>query len=306
MNRSENGPKFPEIHGVLFPACGVKFTGYENLFLQKADYNTDALFKRASGCSLFKIPETSSSVDEGNDELQNQLLTYIYSCAFSDIIRRFYTNLEWCTFYSMGIYAALYHAGVYGFESGLKLVESAYTAIMTAKGNASYAIATIIGLERAAIEMHLKCVGGLLDIINENNNLSFVVCGESAKIQILVDAVINDGAMKTVILPLSAPYHAVKDYTKLESLRMCCDDTITNIPDIKIVSCVNQSILDTPEKIKQTILENVAWRKTFEMLLTNALTSFFECGPGESLYKAGKFIDGKFSIAGCKKYSALV
>jgi len=252
MNRIENSTKFAELQGVLFPACGVKFTGYENVFLQKFDYDTGALFNRASRCSSFKIPESSSSLDVGSDELQNQLLTYIYSCAFSDIVRKLYKNIEWCTFYSMGIYAALYHAGVYGFESGLKLVETAYSTIMTAKGTASYAIATIIGLERAVIETHMRCIGGILDIINENNSLSFVVCGDSAMVKILVDAVTDDGAMKTVMLPLSAPYHAVKDYAKLESLRVCCDDTIQNVPDVKIVSCVNQTILDTTEKIKQT------------------------------------------------------
>lgn len=307
MNKPESVSKFPELHGVLFPGCGVKFTGYENAFLQKSGYDIEGLFKRASLCSSFKIPESLSAADEWRDELQNQLLTYIYSCAFSDIIRQLYTKIPWCTFYSMGIYAALYHAGVYSFESGLKLVETAYAALMTAKGMVSYAVATIIGLERAGIEKHIAGAGGMLDIINENNSLGFVVCGECANLTMLVDAVTDDGAMKTVVLPLSAPYHAVKDKTQLEPLRLCCDEVIRSAPDVTIVSCVNQTILDTVEKIKHTVLDNVAlpinWRKTFEFLLANGGCEFFECGPGESLYKAGKFIDGKFTITGCKKYS---
>lgn len=309
MNHSETVMKFPDVHGVLFPGCGVKFTGYENAFLQKFDYDIEILFKRASACSSYKIPESLSTPDAECDELQNQMLTYIYSCAFSDILKRMYTNIQWCAFYSMGIYAALYHAGVYRFESGLKLVETAYTSVMASKGAVSYAIATIIGLERTTIEKHMACVGGILGIINENNSLSFVVCGESIKVTMLVDAVTDDGAMKTVVLPLSAPYHAVKDQSRLEPLRVCCDAVIKNAPNINVVSCVNQTILDTAEKIKNTVIENVAlpinWRKTFELLLANGGKEFFECGPGESLYKAGKFIDGEFTIAGCKKYSAL-
>ncbi len=309
MNHSETVSKFPELHGVLFPGCGVKFTGYENIFLQKSGYDIDRLFRRASACSSFKIHEPVCTSDEECDELQNQLLTYIYSCAFSDILRKNYANISWCAFYSMGIYAALYHAGVYTFESGLKLVETAYTAVMAAKGTVSYAIATIIGLERTVVEKHIVCVGGMLDIINENNRLSLVVCGESTRVAQLVDAVTDDGAMKTVVLPLSAPYHAVKDQSQLEPLRLCCDDVIVNDPDVNIVSCVNQRILDTTDKIKHTVLDNVAlpinWRKTFEQLLKNGGTEFFECGPGESLYKAGKFIDGTFTITGCRKYSFL-
>jgi [acyl-carrier-protein] S-malonyltransferase len=310
MNLSETVKKFPELHGVLFPGCGVKFTGYENTFLEKSGYDIGALFKQASECSSFKIPESSCNADDVSDELQNQLLTYIYSCALSDSIRKMYTSIPWCAFYSMGIYAALYHTGVYRFESGLKLVETAYTAIMTAKGTVSYAIATIIGLERLTIEKHMAYVGGMLDIINENNSLSFVVCGESTKVTMLVDAVTDDGAMKTVVLPLSAPYHAVKDQTYLEPLKLCCNAVIKNTPNVNVVSCVNQTIPDTVEKINKTVLENVAlpinWRKTFELLLANAGKEFFECGPGESLYKAGKFIDGEFTIAGCKKYCALL
>jgi [acyl-carrier-protein] S-malonyltransferase len=310
MNKPESVSKFPELHGILFPGCGVKFTGYENVFLQKSGYDIEAIFKRASACSSFKFPESLRNADQGIDELQNQMLTYIYSCALSDSIRNIYANIPWCSFYSMGIYAALYHTGVYTFESGLKLVETAYKTVMEAKGAVSYAIATIIGLERAAIEKHIVSVCGMLDIINENNSLSFVVCGESTKVSMLVKAVTDDGAMKTVVLPLSAPYHAIKDYSKLEQLRLCCNEVIKSNPRFRIVSCVNQTVLDTAEKIKLAVLDNVAfpinWRKTFEHLLANACNEFFECGPGESLYKAGKFIDGTFSIAGCKKISALI
>lgn len=310
MNHSETVSKFPELHGVLFPGCGVKFTGYEKTFLQKSGYDIEHLFKRASACSSFKIPEPVCTSDDEYDELQNQLLIYIYSCAFSDILKRIHTGISWCAFYSMGIYAALYHAGVYTFESGLKLIETAYTAVMAAKGSVSYTIATVIGLERTTVEKHIACIGGMLDIINENNGLSLVVCGENTRVTQLVDAVTDDGAMKTVILPLSAPYHAVKDQSKLESLRLCCDDVIINAPDVKIVSCVNQTILNTTDTIKYTILDNVAlpinWRKTFELLLENGCTEFFECGPGDSLYKAGKFIDGTFTITGCRKGCTLL
>ncbi|NLD93182.1 MAG: ACP S-malonyltransferase [Fibrobacter sp.] len=310
MNHSETVLKFPELHGVLFPGCGVTFTGYENVFLQKSGCDIKQLFRRASGCSSFKIPEPVCTRDDEYDELQNQLLTYIYSCAFSDILRNIHPNVSWCAFYSMGIYAALYHAGVYTFESGLKLIETAYTAVMAAKGTVSYAIATIIGLERATVEKHIAYSGGMLDIINENNGLSFVVCGENTRVTQLVDAVTDDGAIKAVILPLSAPYHAVKDLSKLESLKLCCDNVIVSAPNVKMVSCVDQTILDTTDTIKHTILDNVAlpinWRKTFELLLGNDGTEFFECGPGDSLYKAGKFIDGTFTITGCRKYSALM
>jgi [acyl-carrier-protein] S-malonyltransferase len=199
---------------------------------------------------------------------------------------------------------------VYRFESGLKLVETAYWSIMASKGAASYAIATIIGLERKTIETHMADIGGVLDIINENNTLSFVVCGERTSVAMLVDAVTCDGAMKTVVLPLSAPYHAVKDSTQLETLRKCCNEVVINTPSVNLVSCVNQTILDTVDKIKDAVLDNVAlpinWRKTFEFLVANGGYMFFECGPGESLYKAGKFIDGKFSITGCKKFNVLL
>lgn len=310
MNVSHIGINYPELHGMLFPGCGVKFTGYENVFLSKYGYDIGTLFKQASACSSFKIPVSSSGNSDETDELQNQLLTYIYSCALSDCIRKIYPDIPWCAFYSMGIYAALYHAGVYSFESGLKLVETAYTAIMAVKGTVVYAIATIIGLERVVVEKHIGVVGGVLDIINENNSLSFVVCGESSKVTKLVDAVTGDGAMKTVVLPLTAPYHAVKDYLQLEPLRICCNEVVNNVPAVNIVSCVDQTILDTVEKIKHAVLENVAfpinWRKSFELLLEYGGTVFFECGPGESLFKAGKFIDGNFTIAGCKSYSALL
>jgi len=310
MNKTESVSELPELHGVLFPGCGVTFTGYENAFLQKSGYFIEELFNRASACSSFKKPESLRNAGDECDELQNQLLTYCYSCAISDSIRQRYTTIPWCTFYSMGIYAALYHTGVYTFESGLKLIETAYRTVMKAKGSVSYALATIIGLERTVIEKHIVYAGGLLDIINENNSLSFVVCGECTTVTKLVQAVTDDGAMKTVVLPLSAPYHAVKDQTKLEPLRLCCDEVIVHVPDSTVVSCVNQTIMDTVERIKNTVIENVAlpinWRKTFEYLLVNGGHTFFECGPGESLYKAGKFIDGKFTITGCKKYSAFL
>ena len=41
---------------------------------------------------------------------------------------------------------------------------------------------------------------------------------------------------------------------------------------------------------------NINWKLTMEEMINKGINKFIECGPGKSLLKIGKFIDGDFTI----------
>ena len=198
----------------------------------------------------------------------------------------------------MGIYAALFDAGVVSFETGLELIRLAYHAMLASIKNGPFGMGTLIGLNRKDIQQLIDQSGLRIEITNQNASHSFVVSGFGEDITKLLEHSKAEGALHVRDLDVSIPYHsrfltdgAIDFEQKIKHLRF-------SAPRNQIVSLIDQTILTTGESMRHEVIRNLFhplnWFNTNLMMLKQDITVFVECGPSKGLIKNAKFVDGNY------------
>jgi [acyl-carrier-protein] S-malonyltransferase len=295
---------------LLFPAIGIEFFGNERELVRKFTNELNDYFIRAKDVLNLNFQINFSDEHYLKNELESQFLTYLYSCVISNIIKNNNIKIEYAAGYSMGLYSALYFAGAVTFEEGLLLIRSAFDNSINVLKNIDFAMAGIIGLEEKFLIDLINKNFSSIEIINRNNPHSLVVSGLKNEINELLLTARDEGALNTKILPVSAPYHTkfVKEagvlfYNFIKSIKIKSASS-------KLVSGIDQRIFTTKDEIENELLNNLLirmnWNNTMNKLIELKSNIMIECGPGNSLYKNGKFIEGDFKIYTLKTLSRLI
>jgi malonyl CoA-acyl carrier protein transacylase len=234
------------------------------------------------------------------DELKTQYLTYIYSCAVTEVLDKKRLIPAYSAGYSMGIYAALVHAKVVTFDDGLLLIKKAYETIREIVQDKKYGMCSIIGLSREDINSLIDSQNLHVQITNQNSSFTFVISGLYEDIMSLLKTATDEGALHTHLLNVSLPYHS--DY--LRETKPAFSDFIKKIrfanPQTKILSLIDQQIPEDPADIIEEVINNLFtplnWYQTQSELLRFGVNLFVECGLGKNLMKNSKFIEGEFKF----------
>jgi [acyl-carrier-protein] S-malonyltransferase len=296
----------------IFPAFGSDLAGYENQFILEYSSNAKIFFLEAS--SLLNIdfefinPSSESVV---KDELLSQYVTFIYSAIISKVLKYKFNIAPYCAGYSMGLYAALYHAEALDFSDGLLLIKKAFELINESLKDEEFSMAGIVGLELKDISSIIKKHSKRVSIININNKNSFAVSGVKDEVKEIITAAREEGALGIKELEIKTPYHTqfisskTKDKFKkyLKSLKI-------KKPIYKIISNIDQREVNSRGEIVKELTGNINkkqnWHKTMLKLIKLKNDSFFECGPSKSLYKISKFIEGKHKVYTLKELKTLI
>lgn len=234
------------------------------------------------------------------DELKTQYLTYIYSCAVADVLSEKKIIPAYSAGYSMGIYAALFHAQVVTFSDGLFLIRKAYETIRNIVKDKKYGMCSIIGLSREDIVSLIRLHNLHVEITNQNSSFAFVVSGVHSDILNLLHAATAEGALHTHLLKVSLPYHSFFLRETKYIFSGFIEKMLFKNPQTKIITLVDQQILEDPLVIKKEVIRNLFtplnWFQTQSELMKAGVTLFLECGPGKNLVKNSKFITGEYQF----------
>lgn len=232
------------------------------------------------------------------DEFKTQLITYAYSCTLSDMLKQKGVLADFISGFSMGIYAALYHAGSITYETGLSLVSKAYLDSIQCLKSRQFTMGTIIGLSQRDVTSLIEQHNLPLEIINLNSPISITISGLMYHVNLLLDRAMEEGAMKTRILKVSVPYHTRYLAPVAESFSAHVKEAEISTPNTPIVSQIDQSILQGPVAIREELVKNLyhhlSFMHTHQKLLELGVKSFVECGPGKSLTRNSRFLEGEF------------
>lgn len=284
----------------IFPAFGGKYLGNEqDLLHEYSDLLPDLLY-RAEKTVKLNVREFLSRTD-GNfkDELQSQYAAYLFSSALSEVIKRSGLHTKFAAGYSMGLYAALYHAESITFEQGLDLIYTAYQNIMSSDKTSRFGVGVISGLELTDVSNILAAYDDL-EIINVNNKVSFLIAGYEENVRTALAIARGQGALHIKYLSLNSPYHsrfmegAAREFTHyLDSVKI-------QDPVYPIISTVDQREINSSSEVVRDLADNVCrninWLNTMTRMIEAGVDTFIECGPGKSLYEISKFIDGMFEV----------
>ena len=285
----------------IFPAFGTKYLSNEIEILKEFSNDLDSLCSFAEKNFDFNRTLLYKQRDGlFQDELTSQLAAYIYSCSVSNLIKRKNIQSNYTAGYSMGLYATVYHNESITFPDGLYLIKKAYNFIHDASKDLNFGMGIIVGLSRDDICNIFKKVSHDMEIINTNNNHSQVISGLRADVDKCIPMAKEEGAINARILPMGSPYHS----KYMDKAAIDFNEFLKNIeikdPIFKIISTIDQRTINNKYEIRKDLVNNINmninWKLTMEEMIKRGINTFIECGPGKSLLKIGKFIDGDFEI----------
>ena len=284
----------------LFPAFVLKYKGSEIKNINDSGIDFSVRLKKAS--EIAGIDLTSFDISGNNfmdDELKNQLITYLISCSYSDILKAKNILPRQITFLSMGVYSALYSAESISFNDGIILIKRIFEYLNNQITGKKYKMLAITGFGMDDIEAIIFAEKLDCQIVIKNNEHSFIIAGLEEDISVLNKKAQSEGALHLNLFPVSLPYHSKHIDTNSFTEHLFNGVEIKN-PTYKLFSSITQAGIDTPGAIVTTIFSNlktfIDWHKTKTTLIEMGYSHFIECGPGDSLKRISKFIDGKHNV----------
>lgn len=285
----------------IFPAFISEFTQKELDFLDQNNIDLNSYINKVSTVLQIDLPNFSYDLEDyTSSELYSQLLAYMFSCAFNDVLISKGTNPDFLAGYSMGIYASIYSAKSVSFEDGAKLIYHAFNLVEDLTQTKLYGMAAIIGLSVSDVKQLIEKYTPDLEIINVNNELSLVIAGKKSDIKILLQKAKDEGAITTAELTVNTPYHSKYLIKYSESFSRFINSISFYEPQIPIISTYNQRKIENIAGIKAELIFNLTqkinWYKTIQNLLEHKVSEMFECGAGKDLKKISRFICGDYQM----------
>ncbi len=287
-----------ELTAHLFPAFTLKYTGKEIDILKKHDVKLNERIFTAEQISDIKISDfnikTNNYID---DELKNQILSYLFACAFSDIVKKHFPAPAFVSGFSMGLYAALYHTNSLSFENGLILIKNIYDKIKNIYSETEQAMASVVGFEENELKKYIEDFKDI-EIVIKNGIYSFIISGEKKEINKLLRLLKSEGAIHIALLNVRNSYHTKKLQKHEGMFSEIVKKISINNADTPLISMISQNTFftkeDTAKEIVRNITQNLNFFETVKVLNKLKIKTFIETGAGTSLLKSSKFIDGDF------------
>jgi len=209
---------------------------------------------------------------------------------------------------SLGELTALYAAGVYDFEDGLRLVAERGRLMQEACEATDGGMASVIGGEPDAVEALAREFD--IEIANYNCPGQIVVSGEKANVMAAVEEANQRDFKMVKLLNVAGAYHSRLMRPAREAFAEYVRDFEFRAPRRPVYANATGRIAEDPEAIKKTLADQIVSPVQFERCLRNAVAEtatrkFFECGPGKILSGLARRTDRSLEVAPVADYSDL-
>jgi [acyl-carrier-protein] S-malonyltransferase len=191
--------------------------------------------------------------------------------------------------HSLGEYSALVVGGALGFAEAVRLVRRRGEFMQEAVPVGTGAMAALMGVDLATAEQ--VCVetarGEVVGVANINSPGQIVIAGHRAAVERAVAAAAARGGRKSVMLPVSAPFHCALMKPAADRLAAELDRVTVSAPRVRIVRNVDGGVTTAADEVKPFLVQQVAspvrWTDCVERLQREGATAFLEVGPGRVL-----------------------
>ncbi|HUP36127.1 MAG TPA: ACP S-malonyltransferase [Candidatus Limnocylindria bacterium] len=191
--------------------------------------------------------------------------------------------------HSLGEYSALVVAGALRFADAVRLVRRRGEFMQEAVPVGTGAMAALLGVELAAVEQLCAeaAQGEVVGVANINSPGQIVIAGHRAAVERAGAAAAARGGRKSVMLPVSAPFHCALMKPAADRLVAELERVAVSDPRIPVIRNVDGGVTRTADEVKPFLIQQVAspvrWTACVERLAREGATSFVEVGPGRVL-----------------------
>lgn len=229
--------------------------------------------------------------DEELSKTENtQPAIFLTSLAIANLLNENNIKADCAAGLSLGEYSALTYSGVFSFEDGLRLIHKRGQIMQNAVKDDSGAMAAIMGLQREIVKECCTNLSrkGVIEVANYNCPGQIVITGEKLLVEEAADILKQKGALKTVLLKVSGPFHSSLMKEAGEKLELELKKVNINNSQINVLSNYDNEYYDskrenTIHKLKNQISSSVMWEDNVRKLIDEGVETFIEVGPGRTL-----------------------
>jgi [acyl-carrier-protein] S-malonyltransferase len=151
------------------------------------------------------------------------------------------------------------------------------------------AMAATMGLPLDAVEAVVRdaAQGQVVEVANVNSAQQIVIAGDKAAVERAVALATERGGRKSVLLPVSAPFHCSLMKPAAERLAGALAGVAVSDPSIPVVRNVDAGVTRAASDVVPFLLRQVAspvrWTECVQRLAAEGATAFVEVGPGRVL-----------------------
>jgi [acyl-carrier-protein] S-malonyltransferase len=199
--------------------------------------------------------------------------------------------------HSLGEYSALAAAGAISVSDAARLLRTRGISMQKAVPVGEGAMAALLGLDIAAareIAAAAACEQ-VCAVANDNSPGQIVVSGDRAAVERAVALAAEQGARRSIMLPVSAPFHSPLMRPAADIMAGALADTALEAPAVPLVANVTAAPTSDPRQIKELLIEQVThmvrWRESVLRFAEEEVEEVVEIGAGRVLAGLVKRID---------------
>ena len=191
--------------------------------------------------------------------------------------------------HSLGEYSALVVAGALALADAVRVVRRRGELMQEAVPVGTGAMAAIMGVAAGVVEQVCADAahGEVVEIANVNSELQIVIAGHRTAVERAVALAKERGGRKSVLLPVSAPFHCALMAPAAGGLAAALAGVRVSDPAIPVVRNVDGSVTRRAADVVPLLLRQVAspvrWTDCVQRLAAEGASAFVEVGPGRVL-----------------------
>ncbi|MBD3271865.1 MAG: ACP S-malonyltransferase, partial [Elusimicrobia bacterium] len=294
----------------IFPGQGSQFPGMGKE-LYEFDHDCRTMFDTAD--RVLQRSLTAVMFNGTEEELRQtdntQPAVFTVSCALFDLFRKRGYEPHAVAGHSLGEYSALYAAGFFDFEQGLRLVSERAKLIQSCSQRNPGSMSAVIGMDRNTIIQIIQSMPRDIRVepVNVNAPGQTVVAGSHAALDEFEPRARSSGALKVIRLNVSGPFHSSLMRDAAHAMRDVLDKAATIDTRCPVVMNADAQPTQSREHINAKLVMQidhpVLWEASIRKLIELNTALFAEIGPGKVLTGINRRIDKKImssSIDGLK------
>jgi [acyl-carrier-protein] S-malonyltransferase len=193
--------------------------------------------------------------------------------------------------HSLGEYSAHVAAGTFTFADAVRTVRLRGRYMQEAVPAGTGAMAAILGLDSGKItELCAQAANELnapVSPANLNSPDQTVISGATAAVEKAAELCRTAGAKRTVMLPVSAPFHCVLMQPAQDRLATTLESIAFHDPHLPVAVNVDAMLLNRGPEVRDALIRQVTgavrWVECIQLLIAQGATHFIEIGPGKVL-----------------------
>jgi [acyl-carrier-protein] S-malonyltransferase len=212
--------------------------------------------------------------------LYTQPCLYVVESILVDLLQEKVGLPQLVAGHSLGEYVALYAAGVFDFESGLRLVKKRAELMDSADGGK---MAALMKFDRAQLTTALNNTPNVV-LANDNSEAQVVISGTPEGVENVLSQV---KAKRKIALNVSGAFHSPLMQDAAEQFMTVLESVEFKPAKIPVLSNVEPSPTTDSQVLKtrltQQMTSSVRWRETMLQFSQSGVTEISEIGPGKVL-----------------------